>query len=89
VDHFQAVDRCFRLFMRTPGPRWSLCASLLPRLPFRVLVAKQQTARDLRQANAQAFDGCPWKENAIRHLEVVPITQAEFQAARAALADRI
>jgi len=53
------------------------------------LVEKQQTARDLRHAIAQVFDGCPRKQNAIRHLEVVPSTEAEFQAARAALADRI
>jgi hypothetical protein len=55
------------------------------------LVEKQQTARDLRHAIAHVFDGCPRKQNAIRHLrvEVVPSTEAEFQAARAALADRV
>jgi hypothetical protein len=53
------------------------------------LVEKQQTARDLRHAIAQVFDGCPRKQNAIRHLEVVPSTEAEFQAARAALADKV
>ena len=53
------------------------------------LVEKQQTARDLRHAIVQVFDGCPRKQNAILHLEVVPSTEAEFQAARAALADRV
>ncbi len=49
----------------------------------------RQTARDLRRAICGAFDGGPWQPDCIRHLEVVPSTEAEFQAARAALADKV
>jgi hypothetical protein len=53
------------------------------------LTEAQQTARDLRWAICGAFDGGPWQPDCIRHLEVVPSTEAEFQAARAALADKV
>jgi len=53
------------------------------------LTEAQRTARDLRCAISGAFVGGPWQPDCIRHLEVVPSTEAEFQAARAALADKV
>ena len=53
------------------------------------LVDKRDIARDLRRAIAEAFHGGPWQVDAIRHVEVVPSTEAEFQTARAALADTV
>jgi hypothetical protein len=54
------------------------------------LVDKLGTARDLRWPIADEFRGAPWKVDAtIRVLKVVPSTEAEFQTARAALADKV
>ena len=55
-----------------------------------------RTATSLRRAIAEAFHGGAWQQGAVadgsgwlRQVEVVPSTEAEFQAAKAALVDKV